>query len=190
MGSDKVYWIGDDGDNKSALIARKVYVKGDEIPADDVPQERLDEWLEKGLIAVGDNAAPVIVKDTEGLKVLEAEVRDLKAKLDARAGLEREVTELKKLLVQAKSGKKADKAKEKDAYIKELEGNAVKQTERINEKIKSIHSEAEAESLEKTKKIDALELDNQEKAALIDKLNVDLEAATAPDTGAGPGGPE
>lgn len=171
---DKVYWIGDNGDNKSVCISRKIYVKGDEIPADDVTQEQLDEWQKSGLIAVGDSAAPVVIIDTDAVKNLKTEIESLKRDVDRIPGLEREVSDLKKSAEKAKGGAKAKASKAKDAHIKELETDVA----------------------DRDKKLTALDLDNQEKAALIDKqikeiegLKSDLETATKPDdSGAGPGG--
>ena len=187
----KTYWVGDDRDNRSVHIKRKIYVKGDEIPAADVAQELLDDWKKKGLIAVGDEAAPVVIIDTQAVKNLKTEIVVLKRDLDRIPGLEREIVDLKKSAEKAKAGAKAKASKVKDAHIKDLEENAIKQSERIKQ--------LEGNDSDRIKE---LELDNQEKAALIDKLNVDLEAATAPndtgsdddktdkpdDTGAGPGG--
>ena len=184
--ADNTYWVGDDGDNKSVCIKRKIYVKGDEIPAEDVSQELLDEWKEKGLIAVGDSAAPVVIIDTDAVKNLKTEISALKRDLECIPGLEREVKDLKIAAEKAKGGSKAKASKAKDAHIKELEENAVNQSERIKK--------LEGNSSDRIKE---LELDVQEKAALIDKLNADLEEATAPDKSgdgsdkddnAGPGG--
>ena len=183
MAGAKVYWVGDDGDNRSVCVDRNVYVKGDEIPAEHVAQELLDEWQKKGLIAVGDKAAPVVIIDTQAVTNLKTEIDVLKRDLDRIPGLEREISELKASIEKAKSGTKAKASKAKDDHIKELESNAVKQSERIKE--------LEDIGLECSEKIAELELDNQEKAALIDKLNADLEALTKPADdiggGAGPG---
>ena len=179
--SDKTYWVGDDKDNKSVCISRVIYVKGDEIPTEDVAQERLDEWKKNGLIAVGDSAAPVVIIDSDAVKGLKTEIASLKRDLDRIPGLEREISDLKKSAEKAKGGAKAKSAKAKDEIIKELKENAINQSDRIK-KLEDIGQE-------RTKKIDEIELDNQEKAALIDKLNADLKKATAPDDqGAGPGG--
>ena len=189
--ADNVYWVGDNHDNKSVCIKRVIYVKGDKIPAEDVAQKLLDEWKKNGLIAVGDKAAPVVIIDTDAVKNLKTEIAVLKRDLERIPGLEREITDLKKAAEKAKGGTKAKASKAKDAHIKELEENAIKQSERIKQ--------LEGSSSDRIKE---LELDVQEKAALIDKLNVDLEEATAPDkggdgadendkpddSGAGPGG--
>lgn len=192
---DKTFWIGDDGDNKSVKIGKKIYGRGDSFPAVLVAPELLKEWADKGLISVGAKSAPVVIQDTETVKARDAEIRVLKADLDRLPGLQREVTELRDALEKAKSGKKA-------ARVKELEENAIAQNERIStlEKIGQERSET-IEDLRTTASqnesaIDNLELDNQEKAALIDKLNNDIEALTKPDdevetdddSGAGPGG--
>ncbi len=89
--ADKVYWIGDNRDNKAVCINREVYVKGDEIPTECVAKELLDEWQKQGLIAVGDKAAPVIIIDTDAVKNLKVEIASLKRELDRIPGLEREV---------------------------------------------------------------------------------------------------
>lgn len=161
--SDKVYWIGDDGDNKSVSIAREIYVKGNEIPVAGVAQELLDEWKRKGLIAVGDSAAPVVIIDSDAVNGLKTEIEVLKRDVDRIPGLEREISDLKKAAGKSKGGSKAKALKAKDDHIKDLEDNAIAQSDRIK----------------------TLELDNQEKAALIDKLNADLETATAPDDDTG-----
>ena len=170
--ADKTYWVGDDGDNKSVCIKRQIYIKGKEIPAEDVAPELLSEWKKKGLIAVGDSAAPVVIIDTQAVTNLKIEIASLKRDLDRIPGLEREVSDLKSAAEKAKSGSKAKASKVKDAHIKDLEENAVKQSERI----KKLEFGGSG-------RIKELELDVQEKAALIDKLNVDLEEATAPDKG-------
>ena len=186
--TDKVFWIGDDRDNKSVCINREVYVKGGEIPADDVAPELIAEWLEAGLIAVGAKAAPVVIVDTEVVKNLKTEIASLGRDVERIPGLERKIADLEKSAEKRKDGTKAKKLKElegavkvKDTHIKELEENAIKQSNRIKE--------LEDIGQERIKKITALDLDNQEKAALIDKLNIDLDEATKPDDeGAGPGG--
>ena len=176
--ADKTYWVGDDKDNKSVGIKRKIYVKGDEIPAEDVAQELLDEWKKKGLIAVGEKSAPVVIIDTDAVKNLKIEIVSLKRDLERIPGLERTISDLEKAAEKAKGGSKAKASKAKDAHIKDLEENAIAQSERINK--------LEGNSSDRIKE---LELDNQEKAALIDKLNADLETATEPNKGgAGPGG--
>lgn len=175
---DKVYWIGDGGDNKSVCIKRNLYVKGDEIPADDVEQELLDAWLKQGLIAVGDSAAPVVIIDSDAVKGLKTEIVSLKRDLERIPGLEREVSELKKAAEKTKGGAKAKASKAKDARIKELETEKAHADEAWTIKVKELE-----------KSLTDLDLDNQEKAALIDKLKSDLEVATKPDdSGAGPGG--
>ena len=174
--ADKTYWVGDDRDYKSVCIKRVIYVKGDEIPADDVAQELLDKWQKNGLIAVGDSAAPVVIVDTQAVTNLKTEIASLTRETDRIPGLEREVKDLKTAAEKAKGGSKAKAAKAKDDRIKELEENAVEGGDRIEE----------------------LELDVKEKAALIEKqgkeikdLKADLETATAPDkSGDGPGSSE
>jgi hypothetical protein len=152
--ADKVFWIGDEGDNKSVLISRKVYERGQEIPAGNVPVALLEAWEAAGLISVGENRAPVVIKDTGTTKALEAEIRSLKTDLDSLPGLQKQNEELKAALEKAKSGKKADK-------VKELEGN-----------------------LETAmKRADDLESDNKEKAARIAELEVQVEELTAPEGG-------
>lgn len=171
---DKVFWIGDDGDFKCVKAGGKIIGRGKEIPAGTLSDERIEEFREKGLIAIGDKAAPVVIKDTETIKNLETEIVSLKRENDCLPGLHREIIGLKKSAEKAKGGAKAKQLREKDDHITELEANAIKQSERIKE-------------LEDDKA--ALELDNQEKAALIDKLNADLGSANELDTGgAGPGG--
>ena len=157
--SDRTYWVGDDGDNKSVCIKREIYVKGDEIPADDVAKELLDEWRKDGLIAVGDTAAPVVIIDTVAVKNLKTEIASLKRDVDRIPGLEREISDLKKAAEKAKGGTKAkavkeliDEAKVKDERIKELEAEKV-------------HADVKIKKLEAS--VTALDLDNQEKAALI-----------------------
>lgn len=159
MGTDKVFWIGDDGDNKSVLINRKVYARGEEIPAEDVPDDLLKEWQGQGLVSVGKNIAPIVVKDTESSKKYEAEIRSLKSDLDRLPGLEREIADLKKALKSSKSGKKAD-------AVKALEADVEAKDKEINDL---------------GAKVTELDLDVQEKVALIDKLNADIEALTNPD---------
>lgn len=119
--ADKVFWIGDDGDNKSVSINREIYVRGDDIPAEDVAPKLLDEWLEKGLISTGDNILPVVIKDTEAVKNLEIEIASLKRDLDRLPGLQREISELKKAADKAKSGTKVKRVKELEAQVKGLE---------------------------------------------------------------------
>lgn len=199
MASENVYWIGDNKNEKSALIGKKFYLPGDVIPVDEVEKSRLENWKVKGLVSGGVYSPPVIIKDKETVKRLETEARDLKVKLDAMpalvnqnaemkaeiakmSGLKHEITELKSALEQARSGKKADKLKALETHIEELNESSVKQSDRIKE--------LEDADLEAGAEIDALKLDNQEKAALIDKLNADLEEATAPHVNAGPGGNE
>ena len=181
---DKVYWIGDDGDNKSVCIKRALYVKGDEIPADGVLQEQLDEWQKSGLIAVGDSAAPVVIIDTDAVKNLKIEIVSLKRDLERIPGLEREITDLKKAAEKAKGGTKAK-------VVKDLKAEAKVKDDRI----KSLEDEIAVLDTDIIKglkaSVTALDLDNQEKAALIDKLKSDLEGAAKPDdSGAGPGGSE
>ena len=158
----KTYWIGDDGDNKAVLIDRKIYVRGDEIPISKVDKATVEAWEGAGLIS---NSATVVItqasasKDSAALKELQVKYAALKSKGYG-------------------SGKKADR-------IKELEADVKSKDERIAElEAEKAHAD-EAWSI----KVKDLELDNQEKAALIDKLNADLDVATAPpsDTGAGPG---
>ena len=151
--SDKTYWVGDDGDYKSVCIKRAIYVKGDEIPAEDVAQEQLDKWKKNGLIAVGEKSAPVVIIDTQAVTGLKTEIASLKRDLDRIPGLEREVSDLKAAAEKAKTGVKARASKAKDDRIKELE------------------------------------TDNQEKAAIIDKFNADLDEATAPGKDASKDGP-
>lgn len=164
----KTFWIGDDGDNKSVLITRKVYVRGQEIPSDDVDKKVLDGWLKRGLISEGDYHAPIVVKDAN-VEALEAKVKQLKTDLE-----------------KARSGKKADNlkaleadTKAKDGHIKELEENAVAQTARIKELEDRLEGQV--------KEVADLKADQEEKAALIEKqageikqLTADLEAATKP----------
>ena len=155
--ADKTYWVGDDKDNKSVCIERKIYGKGDEIPVGGLEQEQLDKWKKKGLIAVGDSAAPVVIIDTQAVTNLKTEIASLKRDVDRIPGLEREISDLEKAAEKAKGGAKAKASKAKDAHIKELEENAVKQSERIKE----------------------LEDIGQERVKRIK----DLEEATAPDKG-------
>jgi len=177
MDPKKVYWIGDNRGQKSALIGKRFYLPGDVIPVDEVEKSRLEDWKARGLVSGGAYSPPVIIKDTETINRLEAEVmrlrskleampalenqnRELKADVDRIPGLERDVSDLKRAAEKAKDGAKAKRVKELEAEISDL--NA---------------------------KITEIDLDNQEKAALIDKLNADLESATKPDdSGAGPGG--
>ncbi len=184
--ADKTYWVGDDRDNKSVCIKRKIYGKGDEIPVGGLEQEQLDKWKKKGLIAVGEKSAPVVIIDTQAVTNLKTEIASLKRDLERIPGLEREVSDLEKAAEKAKGGAKAKASKAKDAHIKELEENAIAQSERIKQ--------LEGNSSDRIKE---LELDVQEKAVLIDKLNIELEEATVPDKGgagssdndnAGPGG--
>ncbi len=176
--SDKTYWVGDNRDNKSVCIKRKIYVKGDEIPSDDVEQERLDEWQKKGLIAVGAESAPVVIIDTDAVKNLKTEIAALKRDVDRIPGFEREIKELQQAAEKAKGGSKAKASKVKDARIKELEDEKARADEACTIMVKELKDS-----------VATLKLDNQEKAALIDKLNDDLETATAPsEDGAGPGG--
>lgn len=195
MATEKVYWIGDNKDEKSALIGKTFYLPGDVIPADEVESSRLENWKTKGLVSGGVYSPPVVIKDKETVKRLETEVKELKAKLDAMpalvnqnaelkaevakaSGLKHEITETKAALEQARSGKKAEKLKALETHIKELEENAARGLSALEVRIKEIEDIG-----------DALKLDNQEKAALIDKLNSDIEALTNPDSdAAGPGG--
>lgn len=160
--SDKVYWIGDDGDNKSVSIARKVYSRGDEIPAADVATDMLKKWEDQDLISVGEKRAPIVITNKDAVKNLEAEIRSLKADLDSLPALKRKNEELEAALEKAKSGKKADAVKNLEAAI------AAK-----DEEISDLSA-----------KITALDLDVQEKAALIDKLNSEIEQMTKPGGGA------
>lgn len=141
MGAEKVFWVGDNKDEKSALIAGEFYVPGQEIPADKVDKDRLDNWIEKGMVSTGKYGAPVIVKDTDAVKALEAENRNLNAKLDAMPALEKQNAELKKSLKKAQSAKKDDAVKALEADVKEKAALIEKQAARITE------LEAEVETL-------------------------------------------
>ena len=170
MAKGKVYvWIGDDGDNQSVSIERKVYSKDSKIPADRVAPDVLAVWIERGLVSEDGQRIVVSAEATE----LEAENKALKSALE-----------------KAKSGKKA-------TAVKELEKNAIAQSERIKE--------LEAIGLERLAAAKAAEADIEEKAALIEKhaariteLESEVEALTEPKTGdantdgggdaAGPGG--
>jgi predicted RNase H-like nuclease (RuvC/YqgF family) len=134
----KVYWIGDEGDNKSVLIDRKVYTRGEEIPADKVDGALLKEWLEKGLISEGDYHAPVIIKDTDAVKALESEIKGLKADLESLPALRKKNEELEKALEKAKSGKKADAIKALEDDVKEKAALIEQQEERIVELEKQV----------------------------------------------------
>ena len=79
MAAKKAYWIGDDKDNKSVSIMRRIYVRGDEIPAKDIDKDVLDGWIADGLVSMGEKNAPIIIKDTDTIKTLEAEIKSLKA---------------------------------------------------------------------------------------------------------------
>ena len=136
--SDKTYWVGDDRDNKSVCIKREIYVKGDEIPTEGVTRNLLDEWKKKGLIAVGDSAAPVVIIDTDAVKNLKTEISSLKRDLERIPGLEREVSDLKKALEKAKGGAKAKVVKAKDERIKELEDEKAHDDEAWSIKIKEL----------------------------------------------------
>lgn len=125
MSKEKEYvWIGDDGDNKSVSIERKVYPKDAIIPADLVGPDVLAAWEDKGLVSVDGKH---IVKVTVDNAALDAKITELEA----------DNAKLKTALDKAKSGKKADELKklteaiieleqdvaEKDALIKKLEAD-------------------------------------------------------------------
>ena len=123
MSKGKVYvWIGDDGDNKSVSIERKVYSRDSEIPADKVAPDVLAAWIKSGLVSEA------------GQRLVSVEATELEAENKA----------LRKELEKAKSGKKA-------GAVKELEKNAIAQSERIKE--------LEDIGLERGHKIDELETD-------------------------------
>ena len=187
---DKAYFIGDGKDEKSARIGRKMYLPGEEIPVDEVDKDRLKDWVDRGIVSIGSKNAPVIVKDTGAIKTLEAEVRDLKAKLDSLPGLKRQNTELKESLKKATSGKKAGE-------LKELKDNAVAQNDRIaklegiaterSDAVKGLEADLKACKKESRDEVDSLEADVKEKAALIEKqdariieLEAEVEQLTAP----------
>ena len=149
----KTYWIGDDGDNKSVCINRTVFGRGDAIPVEDVQPDTIKEWEGKGLISIGENVIPVVVRDTEAVKKLEEEIRILKGKLEPVPALIREKGDLEKALEKARSGKKADKLKEIGSRLKECEAVGLKRGESIDE----------------------LEQDVQEKDALIKKQAEEIE---------------
>lgn len=128
MSAAKTYWIGDDGDNKSVLIDRKVYTRGDEIPSDKVDKDVLKAWDSEGLISVGEKRVPILVTNKGQVQKLEAEIRDLNAKLDSLPGLEKQNEELKTALEKAKTGKKADAVKGLEDRVKELETDNEKLT--------------------------------------------------------------
>jgi hypothetical protein len=162
---DKVFWIGDNGDNKSVNIARKIYGRGDEIPAGSVPDDMLKAWEADGLISIGSFNTPVVVDGQQTIKGLEAEVRDLKVKLDMMPGLQKENGKLKDALAKAKSGKDS-------------------------EAVKAAKDEAE----KAVKRAEIAEADVEEKAALIEKQAARIAELEAPGSdadnagGAGPGG--
>lgn len=150
MVSEKVYWIGDNKDEKSALIGKTFYLPGDVIPGDEVESSRLKDWKDRGLVSGGVNSPPVIIKDKEEVKRLETEARELKVKLEAMpalvnqnaemkaeiakmSGLNHENSELKTALEKAKSGKKADKLKELEQDVAEKDALIKKQIEQIAE---------------------------------------------------------
>jgi hypothetical protein len=122
---EKVFWIGDDADNKCVKVGQKLYERGQEIPAKDVSEfisdDMLKSWAEKGLVSIGANTAPVVIKDEDGIKRLEAEVRSLKADNDRMPGLEKELADTKAALARIQDGAKAKKLKELEAALKEKE---------------------------------------------------------------------
>lgn len=154
MRKEKTYWIGDNGDNKSVGIARKIYGRGAEIPAHEVSPELLEDWLKRGLISVGKKNAPIVIEDTEAVKNFEAEIRSLKARLDGMTALENENKKLRKALEKAKDGKKAERLKELEEYVKTKD----------------------AENAD-------LKIDIEEKAALIEKQGKEIEILTSPPDG-------
>ena len=174
----KTYWVGDDKDNKSVCIKRKIYAKGDEIPADGVDQEQLDKWKKKGLIAVGEKSAPVVIIDTQAVTNLKTEIASLKRDVERIPGLEREVTDLERAAEKAKGGSKAK-------AVKDLKAEVVDKDNRI----KVLEAEKAHADEAWAIKIKDLETDIQEKAALIEKLNGD-KSGDGPDKddSAGPGG--
>ena len=179
MAKRKVYvWIGDDGDNQSVCIGRKVYTKGKVIPAGDADPGVLAAWIKSGLVSE-DGQRIVSVVDTE----LHAEVKALK----------KDNANLKGSLDKARSGNKAKSVKALEADV----DKAVERAEAAEAKVE----ECEKVGLDRGAKIDELEADVEEKAALIEKhaeriteLEAEVEALTEPSTGdgdtggAGPGG--
>lgn len=121
-------WIGDDGDNKSVSIDRKVYVSGSEIPVDNVDADLLATWIKCGLVS------------EDGKRIVSVEATELEAENKA----------LKSALEKAKSGKKADavKAAEKRAEAAEAD---VKEKAALIEKHAARITELEAEVEELTK---------------------------------------
>ena len=176
MGKKETWtWIGDDGNNKAVCISKKIYSKGDEIPAEEVSEERRNKWLDNGLASDGDRNKVTVTKDSKAVKHLETEIKSLKAALDCVPGKDREIAELNRALEKVQKGAKAGKLKGLEAENADLKENAIRQTEHI----KNI----EDGSQESRTRIEELELDNQEKVALIEKLNKGLEEATAPGGG-------
>lgn len=140
MANEKTFWIGDDGDNKSVSINRKIYVRGDEIPANNVDQKILDDWHEKGLISRGEYAAPVVIKDTGAVQALEAEVRSLKNQVDSIPALQKKIKELEASQAKAKDGAKAKRVKELEAENEELKKDIAEKAALIDKQAADIEA--------------------------------------------------
>lgn len=130
--SERVFWVGS-ADLQCAKINGEVRQPNYEFSSDDIAPELLAEWKAKGLVSIGGLLTPVVIKDDEAIKGLEAEIRDLKAQLDATAGLKKENVELSASLEKATKGKKADALKELKQDIKEKDALIKKQIARIEE---------------------------------------------------------
>ena len=154
---EKITWAGDNGDNKCAKISGEVRSPGYEFTSDDVPADVLDDWKAKGLVTVGANSAPVVIKDTDATDKLDAEIARLKTDLEGLSALRKKNEELEKVLDKAKSGKKAEALKTLESKLKECEQD-------VQEKDALIKKQAEE----------------------IEGLKKDLDDATAPNESGGP----
>ena len=137
--AEKAYWLGDDGDNKSVLIGRKIYTRGQEIPRGGIPTSRFDEWVKLGLISVGEYRQPVFVKDTDGIAARNLKIKQLEADLEVIPALRDEISSLEKSLKTSKGAKKGKElkaleadVKEKAALIEKLTAENAELTEMIN----------------------------------------------------------
>ena len=203
---EKVFWIGDDGDNKSVCIDKTIFGRGDAIPAGDVTPERIKEWESKGLISRGDKIAPVVVRDTETVKALEAEIEKLKADLESLPklysaivslesdveslpGLRREKKELQAALEKSKSGKKADKLKEMDERIKSKDKDLM-ECHNLTSEIEQDVAEKDALIKKQIERINELEKDLDDATAPAPVDGVGAGDDTAPEGGDETGGPQ
>jgi predicted RNase H-like nuclease (RuvC/YqgF family) len=129
---EKYYWHG----KGSILIGSDTYIKGQEIPVDGIPEERLEKYIADGKIST----AEVKIESGASETALKAEIRELKQKY----------TELLNETRKAKDGKKGGKCKDcpkKDKEIKALKKSNEELKQDVEEKdalIKKLGEDLEA----------------------------------------------